>query len=40
MGVTKRPEEIATGSATVATVTASGILAPLVTTFGTGQTWH
>ncbi|WP_433443406.1 gluconate:H+ symporter [Nonomuraea sp. CA-141351] len=29
---------LATGSATVATVTASGILAPLVTTLGTGQT--
>ncbi|MFC7384791.1 GntP family permease [Sphaerisporangium rhizosphaerae] len=29
---------LATGSATVATVTASGILAPLVTTLGAGQT--
>ncbi|RKT56177.1 GntP family permease [Saccharothrix australiensis] len=29
---------LATGSATVATVTASGILAPLVTTLGTGET--
>ncbi len=29
---------LATGSATVATVTASGILAPLVTTLDTGQT--